>query len=110
MLKTRLLLASFYILSVVTNAFATKMQRFSSFLALQKSLHGPIDVSLHSFFVSQDPVHIVFWQERVVVETCIRSFSLNMIETADIRFEGLFAVRDAGQELVTIEVRFCPLF
>ena len=44
-------------------------QYTSSLRGLQRSLHFPPDLSLHLFFVFHDPVHIVFWQRKVVVGT-----------------------------------------
>ena len=57
------------------------VQRGSSFLGLQKSLHCPIDLSLHSVLVTEDPVHILLRREGVVVEARVRSISFDSDET-----------------------------
>ena len=81
------------------------MQRSSSFLGLQKSLNCPIDLSVHSLLVTEDPVHILLRREGVVVEARIRSVSFDPDEALVHGVEEPLPICDVSQKLLVID--FC---
>lgn len=60
---------------------------------------------MHSLFVSEDPFHILYRREGVVVNSRVILVTLNATESFVHGVEGLLAVLDEGQEHAIIEVR-----
>jgi hypothetical protein len=106
-LKIHYLLASFFVSAVRRHPrFRRGFHSPSSFLGLQESLHGPVDLSVHSLLVPQDPVHISFRQQGAVVKSCVRPLSFDIAKAFVQGFDQLFPVRDAGQEELAINLYF----
>ena len=86
------------------------MQRGSSFLGLQKSLNCPIDLSVHSLLVPEDPVHILLRREGVVVKPRVKSVSFDPDEAFVHGVEEPLPICDVSQKQLVIDFCFKRLF
>ena len=59
---------------------------------------------MHSLFVAENPIHILYWWESVVVNAGIRPVSFDASESFVHGVEGLLPIRDARQEQAIVKL------